>query len=288
MAALLLVLAVPSAVAAKRRSATTRPVTTQPAPPMAGFVPYGASESQWMNIYPSAVPGSPTVVFVHGGGWRLQGYNLSRWELESKAMQAEGFSVFEIAYRQDTRETPAFPMEPEDVEAATRWVYAHAASYNGSPAKLVLVGGSAGGQLAAVAAEQLSATSPGIVKGVVTLSAPFNFVTLAPQLEANTYTNDGFTTSVHRALGWAEGTPFPQAFAEQWSPALHAPAANCPAWLIYNSENEFIPLSQAREMYANLTHAGCQARLVVVPGEEHAFLYWHRYKETTFAFIREP
>lgn len=250
------------------------------------YVRYGASPLEVADVYPSSAPQSPTVIFVHGGGWRKQA-QLGHFELEAKSLQREGFSVFEINYDQDSPTQPAFPLEPNDVIAATRWAVANGARYNASPSDVILLGGSAGGNLVSLAAEQLSAASPGLVKGVVSLSGPMNFVTLMPMLEENTISNESFNTSVHRALGFEEGAAFPQAYAEQWSPALHAPTKSCPSWLIFNSESEFIPLSQAQEMYASLVKAKCKATLMVVPGSEHSFLYFHRVKPEIFSFINE-
>lgn len=78
----------------------------------------------------------------------------------------------------------------------------------------------------------------------------------------------------------------PHAYAEEWSPALNIPTSNCPAWLLFNSEAELIPLSQAEEMYANLLNANCSATLDVVPGTRHAFAYFRDVENTIFSFIR--
>lgn len=286
--AVLGLLAAPSALAARTSASAT---------PAYENVPYGSAEQQYMNIYPStaAAPasrsfafssGAPVVVLVHGGGWHRQSvYTLKKFARESRSLQAAGFTVFSIAYRQDDAETPAFPMEPQDVTAAVNWALAHAASYGGDPNQLVLVGGSAGGHLVAAVAEQLAVSRPGAVKGVVTLSGPFNFAQIKAAFRNGTITSESFKQSVHLALHW--WGPYPQALAEEWSPALHAPRANCPPWLIFNSETELIPLAQAREMQSNLTAAGCSATLVVVPGGAHSFEYWSLVEQQIISFIAE-
>ena len=265
--------------------------TTLAMPPRLEDVPYaGASSYQAANIYPSPYAGSPVVVLVHGGGWRSNAF-LGYLELEARALQSQGFTVYEINYRQDTKTSPAFPMEPNDVVTATRWAIDTASSHNGDPNKLVLVGGSAGGQLVAVAATQIDTESPGAVDGVVTLSAAgANFLTLQPLVEAEALARESFEISIERALAWRQsvGGSFPQAYAERWSPTLHPPtvAADCPQWLLFNSEAELIPLAQAEEMHQSLVEAGCSASLTVVPGDNHAFAYFHIVKPQVFAFIR--
>jgi acetyl esterase/lipase len=249
------------------------------------YVHYGPAAAEVANVYPASTPNAPLVVLVHGGGWRSQG-PLGRLELEAHSLQGFGFTVVEINYQQDSLSTPAFSLEPSDVIAATRWAIANAPAWNGNPHDVVLLGGSAGAHLVAVAAEMLAASSPGTIRGVVTLSAPTNFLSLSELMHEDAITNEDFKTSIHRALGWPTGSPFPTAFAEQWSPALHPPVANCPSWLIYNSEREFIPLSQANELYAGLIERKCKAQIVVVPGEAHAFLYFHIVKTQVANFIR--
>jgi acetyl esterase/lipase len=252
-------------------------------------VPYGSSSFQESNIYPSPVSGSPVVVLVHGGGWRKDAW-LGVVEPQAKSLQGQGFTVYEINYRHDTTTTTAFPMEPNDVIAATRFAISTASSYGGDPSKVVMVGGSAGAQLSALAAGQIDAETPGAVDGVVTLStAGANFLTLRPLIEQELMINESFEISVERALGWylSKGGSFPQAYAERWSPTLHPPAgATCPRFLLFNSEEEFIPLSQAEEMQQSLTSAGCSSSLTVVPGNEHGFMYFHVVKPQVFNFIR--
>jgi acetyl esterase/lipase len=265
-------------------SASTRLADAE-LPPALEYLQYGPGSQQVASVYPSAKAGSPLVILVHGGGWRKQGA-LGRLELEALSLQREDFTVVEVNYDQIS---PAFPLESNDIAAATRWAIANAAAFNADPANVTLLGGSAGGQLVAVAAEQLDAAYPGTVDAVVTLSGPTDFVSLIPMLGSDTLDNESFDKSVHLALGWPMLTSFAastHSYAETWSPALHTPKSNCPHWLIFNSEAEFIPLVQAKEMYSNLTAAGCQATLNVVPGTEHAFAYFHRVKPQIFSFIR--
>lgn len=265
--------------------------TTIALPARVDDVPYGtASYLQAADIYPSPYPGSPVVVLVHGGGWRYNAY-LGYLEDQAKSLQSQGFTVYEINYRKDSSTTPAFPMEPNDVVAAARWAMSTASSYNGDPSKTVMIGGSAGGQLVAVAASQIDTETPGAIRGVVTLSAAGeNFLALRPMIEAEAFTRELFETSVEMALHWNSNVSgsFPQAYAERWSPTLNPPnAAVCPRWMLFNSEAELIPLPQAEEMEQSLVAAGCSSSLTVVPGSYHAFAYFHIVKPQVYKFIRE-
>jgi dipeptidyl aminopeptidase/acylaminoacyl peptidase len=112
-----------------------------------------------------------------------------------------------------------------------------------------------------------------------------NFVSLWPKIESSSIDLENFRLSVELALGMTGTHKFPTSYAEEWSPTMHAPARNCPAWLIFHSESERIPLSQAEEMHAALQRASCQSTMRVVPGSEHSFAYWSRVRREIGRFI---
>ncbi len=254
---------------------------------------YGPRVRENVNVYASRSPKSPTVILVHGGGWRFYDA-LSKFEAESLALQAQGFTVFTINYDQDSSTSPAFSIEPEEVAAATHWAMNNASSFNADPSNVTLLGGSAGGHLVGLVAQRLNAAAAGTIRGVVTLSAPESFRTLIPMIEGRVITNEEFVTSVYQAVGrevdgpsYMFANPFEQeAYETRWSPALNISSRNCTRWLLFNSEAEFIPLSQAQEMNNGLTQAGCPSTLKVVPGSRHAFGYWKEVAPLVFSFIR--
>jgi acetyl esterase len=93
----------------------------------------------------------PTVVLFHGGGWVIG-------DLETHDNMARSICrdcsavVVSVDYRL-APEAP-FPAAVEDALAATRWASAHLAELGGDH-RLAVVGDSAGGNLAAVVAQQL-------------------------------------------------------------------------------------------------------------------------------------
>lgn len=97
--------------------------------------------------------------------------------LSARALQSAGFTVFDTSYRRATSTTPAFPNATNDVVSTTVYAIGHATLYNSGPGHVTLLGGSAGGHLAASAAEVMNSVAPGTISNVVTLSGPFD---LAP------------------------------------------------------------------------------------------------------------
>ncbi|HWX52208.1 MAG TPA: alpha/beta hydrolase [Solirubrobacteraceae bacterium] len=252
---------------------------------------YGPKLVQRGDVYPSTKPGSPIVILVHGGGWRKQTglYFLKR---PATDLQAQGFTVFNINYRQDLN-LPAFPREPEDIVTATRYAIAHAAAYNGDPTKVVYVAGSAGANVAALAAEQLDEAAPGTVRGVASLSGPMNFETLLTGVKNHTITNENFVLSIFMAMGGSEEDvldpaaweAIPRSMQREGSPVFNIPQRGCPSWLLISSEVDLVPLSQSQEMYSALAAAHCRATLEVLPGTGHGFAYWNQVSDDVASFI---
>ncbi len=88
----------------------------------------------------------PVIVYYHGGGWVIAGIDTYNASAQALAAQT-GAIVVAVAYRQAPENK--FPTAHNDAFAAYKWVLANAASFNGNPAKVALVGESAGGHLAA-------------------------------------------------------------------------------------------------------------------------------------------
>ncbi len=100
---------------------------------------------------PDADGARPTVVLFHGGGWVIGDLDTHDNMARSICRDCEAV-VLSVDYRL-APEAP-FPAAVEDALAATRWAGAHLEQLGGSDV-LAVAGDSAGGNLAAVVAQQL-------------------------------------------------------------------------------------------------------------------------------------
>jgi acetyl esterase/lipase len=91
----------------------------------------------------------PIAILIHGGGWG-SGDKAADLGALSKPLTEAGIAWFSINYRLAPQHP--WPACFEDVQAAIRWVKANAATRNADPQRIALIGYSAGGQLAALAA----------------------------------------------------------------------------------------------------------------------------------------
>jgi arylformamidase len=111
-------------------------------------IPYAtAHERQVLDVYaPDGAKNLPVVFWIHGGGW--QAGNKSMVGVKPKAFTEAGFVFVAINYRL----LPAVDMTTltGDVATALGWVHKNIATYGGDPNRLLVMGHSAGGQLAAL------------------------------------------------------------------------------------------------------------------------------------------
>lgn len=261
----------PSSVAAAKPKAS---VVIEPAS-IAG-ISYGAVSEESLTAYPARTAGSTSVLLVHGGGWHKQTRE-TELPVVAEQLQSAGFAVFDADYPQDSGSEGAFPSEPNAIERAAEWVRANASAFQGSASNIVLVGGSAGGQLV----EMTAARFP--VQGVVSLSGPTNIVTLTELARENELKNGlGHDVLVAARCGSKGGCP--ESFQREWSPIDNIPTS-CPPYLLFSSAGDEVPESQQTEFQIALAGAGCQVALELLPGSLHSFEYWPRVKATIDAFI---
>lgn len=113
-------------------------------------VAYGPDPRQRFDVYrPARGEGAPVLVMVHGGAWRL-GDKSARGVVEHKVAHwvPRGFVFVSVNYRLLPQADPL--QQAGDVARALAAVQAKAAGWGGDPAKVVLMGHSAGAHLAAL------------------------------------------------------------------------------------------------------------------------------------------
>jgi arylformamidase len=111
-------------------------------------IPYATThERQVLDVYsPTGAKNLPVVFWIHGGGW--QAGNKSMVGVKPKAFIDAGFLFVSINYR--LLPTVDMAALTSDVATALGWVHKKIAAYGGDPNRLLVMGHSAGGQLAAL------------------------------------------------------------------------------------------------------------------------------------------
>jgi acetyl esterase len=222
---------------------------------------------------PASSARTPAVVLVHGGGW-VSGDRRIDVQPLFKPLSEAGFAWFSISYRLATDVTQ-FGIAISDVQDAVRYVRCHAASFNIDPDNIALIGESAGGQLAAMAA--LRGTGDTAVKAVVALYAPSDLVSLVNS-------SNGIPAQIRNSV---HGTPWENliiAGLTHLSPIDNVHHGMPPFLLIHGTADPLVPFQQSRDMCARMMKAGASCELYPVEGAGHGIRLWESDRKLATAY----
>ena len=218
--------------------------------------------------------------------------------------EQQGWASFTIDYilEGDPNQVP-WEDEVDDVQAAVRFVAAHAAEFQIDPKRIGMIGASAGGELVAMVAvngtlddggphdqNDVAGAKPVNPVVVATWSGVFDLGQLATIAGAppTGCTGDPACIGVFLPNAIPTYVGCPEASCEQQydaaSPLTYVSAKTAPMF-IANSEEELIPVQQPDEMTAALQKYGVPHQLQILPGELHAQEYAAQIMPATIDFM---
>lgn len=135
-------------------------------------ITYAKADTQALQLdvfYPKKAKAKrlPAIVIIHGGGWR-SGNRTQHYPL-AEQLANKGYVCFTPSYRLST--DALYPAAVQDLKAAVKWVKTNASKYKVDTGKIVVLGFSAGGQLATLVGN----TQPGI-KAIVDIDGTLAFI----------------------------------------------------------------------------------------------------------------
>ncbi len=107
---------------------------------------YGRGAGETLDIFPAAAANAPVLVFIHGGYWRS--LDKADHAFLAPAFTQAGACVVVPNYALCPAVT--IPQITLQMVKALAWTWRHIARHGGDPARITVVGHSAGGQLAAM------------------------------------------------------------------------------------------------------------------------------------------
>ena len=214
-----------------------------------------------MRLYRGRMPGSrPTVIVIYGGAWR--GGDATQGARMSRALASRGFTVAAIDYRHALRF--AHPSQLDDVRLSLELLRDSSEAWGIDTARLALLGRSAGGHLA-----ELAAFTPGgiPVRAVVAFYAPFDLV----QGYVDRPSPDPL--DVRAVLrDFIGGTPAEQGTRyRDASPSSHVRPGLPPVLLLYGAHDHAVKASFNRRAAEELRGARARVVQVELPWAEHGF-----------------
>jgi acetyl esterase len=209
----------------------------------------------------------PPIVFFHGGGFAL-GSVASHENVARQLARQTKAVVISVDYRL-APEHP-YPAAVDDAYAAVCWAAEHCASFQGDPARLMVAGDSAGGNLAAAVALKARDENGPAIKLQVLLYPALTVQTIetGSRRRYNGYILEEATMKQFRA--WY--LPDPARWGESYaSPLQAADYGGLPPAYVMTAE--FDPLKDDGAQYAaRLRAAGVPVRYREYAGVMHGFL----------------
>lgn len=240
------------------------------------------NERQMLDVYaPTQGKKLPVVVWIHGGGWRAG--DKAEVHKKPQAFADKGFLFVSINYRLLPKAT--IQQMAQDVAKAIRWVHDHARDYGGDPGTLIVMGHSAGAQLAAlVCTDERYLKAEGLSFSVIKGCVPVDGDTYDVPMQIRTVEKK--RADIYRIKFGDEK------MQKELSPVTHvAKGKNIPPFLILHVADHPETRGQAQRLVKALQAAGVRARAYPAERKNHTTinadlgLSGDRPTQAMFAFL---
>lgn len=231
-------------------------------------LPYGQEPRQVLDVYSRPAwqgEARDVLVFFHGGAFirGSKSANGAVYDNVAYWFARQGCVALNVEYRlaPDT----AYPGGAEDVIAAVRWVQQHIARYGGDPARIFLMGHSAGG------AHVASALFDPAIASRLKESEIAGALLVSARLRADVLPDNPNAAGVRAYFGEDA------ALYDQRSPASHAGVSNVPLFIaVAEHENPHLD-TYGRAFHASALASGrsASARFVQLPRHNHTSIVAH-------------
>jgi alpha-L-fucosidase 2 len=229
---------------------------------------YGTAAGEELKLDLSVPDGTgpfPVCILVHGGGFE-RGDKQKQPKHWFAPLSDAGYAWVSINYRL----APAhkYPGSVEDLKTAVRWVKSHAADYRFDPARIVLIGESAGGYLVNMVGVKNEEDTR--VAAVVSF---YGAADLPFRLKSS---NGKPSITFSNYFGVTEDNEVTRKFLVEASPATHVRPGLPPFLLIHGNKDETVPYEQSVNFFAKLKAAGVPAEFITIEGGGHGMSSWRQ------------
>jgi acetyl esterase/lipase len=192
----------------------------------------------------------PAALFFFGGSWRTG--SVASLSEQARAFAAQGYVAVLADYRVKCRDGTTPIASTEDAQAAYAWLRTHAGELQVDPKRIVLAGGSAGGQLALATAQKAAAGEK--PAALVLFNPAVDLVGPAP---------------------W-----YLKLLARGISPSV-LPVADLPPVVAFHGQSDTtVPIQTVRDFCSRVRSAGRVCELHEYAGQKHSFFHSHQPLES--------
>lgn len=202
----------------------------------------------------------PAVVIIHGGGWAGGEKRASREINIGTTLAQHGYVGMSIDYVLANAEHPGptWPQNLHDCKTAVRWLRANAERLHVDPAHIGVIGGSAGGHLAAMV---------GLCGGELDPpGAGDTRVQCAVDLYGPVLWFENQDISMFRKTR-AEA---PELY-KQADPRTHIDKNDPPLLILHGTADKTVPVADSEALAAAMKAAGASHQLEIIPDAAHSF-----------------
>jgi acetyl esterase len=237
----------------------------------------------------------PCIVWVHGGGF-VSGDKKDFPRRLLDPIRDLGFAMIAVNYRLAPQYP--FPACVDDVESGIAYLKTHAKEFKVNPAKLVLMGESAGGLIVSVVGAR--AKPQNRVAGVISLFGEHDLLT---RVQENPCIMDGraepipaggcLSPGLKALLNITAATPDTMPIIRDASAVTYVRKDMPPYLLIHGTREFHVPYEQAVSMYDRMQRAGADCTLISILGGSHGTGGWEKlpqaqeYKQQTIAWLKK-
>ena len=210
------------------------------------------------------------IVWIHGGAWRSG----SKKKVPVLGFVEKGWAIASVDYRLSGE--ARFPAQIHDIKAAIRFLRAKSDAYGLRTDKVIIIGSSAGGHLAALAGVtnghkylegkvgDFRNESSGI-QGIVSLYGASNLTTILSQS-----TPHGLSVRVPALDLFIGGQPDVLVKETRLaSPVFHVDANDPPLLMIHGDQDPQMPINQSHELEGKYESVGARVIFEALHGAKH-------------------
>lgn len=205
----------------------------------------------------------PAVVIIHGGGWNGGRRNAAREQNIGTNLALNGYVGMSIDYALASKTRATWPLNLHDCKTAVRWLRMNAERLRIDPDRIGVIGGSAGGHLAALVA--LTTAGDGLDP-----QAPYGEVSCRVSCCVDLYGVADLPTYHDVNMLGKTFAEAPELYRAA-SPITYVRSNAPPMLIIHGTADATVDVKQSELLADALKQAGADYELVIIPGAPHTF-----------------
>lgn len=226
----------------------------------------------------------PTLVWIHGGGWRFGNKETDAWFFMH--FLERGWNVVNVEHRKGLGTAPN---AAEDVLSVMEWIANNAETYRFDTNKIVVSGASSGGHLALLAGlvNSVPDSHPSYVGDKIRVQAILNWYGIADLQKIEPYLNS-YLPNQNFVMNWVKGKKNIDEILKKYSPIQYVTEDAPPILTIQGDLDTLTPYEQAELLHEKLDSLEVKNKLLAIEGGKHLGFSEEQFQiiwKTIFKFL---